>query len=206
MRGDFPEDRPKDIWLNQPTETPTMTLKLIQQRSRDLRSTTRRKLFGALVGPVATAILYVFGMKEFTALRQTLQPLFAAAFAWSLAGLYFLNRGMWSAVMPADAGLITGLEFCRREIERQRDLVRRSLVWSFAPIMLAMGAFILALAMVSTKAKGLFPNGLPFLIAIAVWIFAYFIIRLREQRELQRGIDDLNDMEKENHARGDHKQ
>jgi hypothetical protein len=101
-------------------------------------------------------------------------------------------------MMPEDAGLSTGLEFCRREIDRQRDLVRRVLLWSLGPVMLAIGTFILALAMVSTKDTGLIPNGLPFLIAIVVWIFAYFNIRLREQRELQREIDELNDIEKEN--------
>jgi hypothetical protein len=175
-----------------------MTLKLIQRRSRDLRARTRRKLLGTLVGPFAAGLFYAYGMKEFAPLRQVLQPLFAFALAWSLAGLYFLNRGMWSAVMPGDAGLSTGLEFCRREIERQRDLVRRVLLWTFGPIMLTIGTFILALAMVSTKDKGLFPNGLPFLIAIVAWIFAYFAIRVREQRELQREFDELNDIETEN--------
>jgi hypothetical protein len=198
MLGDLPGDGPKNIWLNQPTEIPTMTLKLIQQRSRDLRARTRRKLLGTLAGPLAAGLFYAYGMKEFASLRQVLQPLFAFALAWSLAGVYFLNRGMWSAVMPADAGLSTGLEFCRREIERQRDLVRRVLLWTFGPIMLTIGTFILALAMVSTKHRGLLPNGLPFLGAIVVWIFVYFIIKVREQRDLQREIDELNDIEKEN--------
>ena len=198
MRGNLPGDGPKDIWLNQPTEIRTMTLKLIQQRSRDLRGRTRRKLLGTLAGPFAAGLFYAYGMKEFPSLRQVLQPLFALALAWSLAGLYFLNRGMWSAVMPGDEGLTTGLEFCRREIERQRDLVRRVLLWTFGPIMLTIGTFILALAMVSTKERGLFPNGLPFLIAIVVWIFAYFTVRVREQRQLQQEIDELNGIEKEN--------
>jgi FtsH-binding integral membrane protein len=200
MRDDLPGDGPKNIWLNQRTEAPTMTLKLIQQRSRDLRAKTRRKLLGTLAGPLAASLFYAFGMKEFAPLRQVLQPLFAFALAWSLAGLYFLNRGMWSAVMPGDAGLSTGLEFCRREIERQRDLLRRVLLWSFGPVLLAIGTFILALAMVGTRDRGIFPNGLPFLILIVVWLVGYFIVRLREQRELQREIDELNDIEKENHG------
>jgi hypothetical protein len=199
MRDDLPGDGPKKIWLSQPTETPTMTLKLIQQRSRDLRAKTRRKLLGTLAGPLAASLFYAFGMKEFAPLRQVLQPLFALALAWSLAGLYLLNRGMWSAVMPGDSGLSTGLEFCRREIERQRDLLRRVLLWSFGPVLLAIGTFILALAMVGTRDRGIFPNGLPFLIFIVVWIVGYFIVRLRDQRELQREIDELNDIEKENH-------
>lgn len=200
MRGDFPGDGPKNIWLNQSTEIPTMTLKLIQQRSRDLRARTRRKLLGTLAGPLAAGLFYALGMKEFAELRQVLQPLFALALAWSFAGVYFLNRGMWSFVMPGDLGISTGLELCRREIERQRDLVRRVLLWAFGPIMLAIGTFILALAMVSTKERGLFPNGLPFLILIVVWIFAYFTIRFREQRQLQREIEELNNIEEENRA------
>jgi len=198
MRGDLPGDSPKDIWLNQPTERPTMTFKLIQRRSRDLRARTRRKLLGTLAGPLAAGLLYAYSITEFAPLRQVLHPLFAIALAWSLAGLYFLNRGMWSAVMPGDAGLSTGLEFCRREIERQRDLARGVLLWTLGPIMLAIGTFLLALAMVSPNPRGLFANGLPFLIAMVVWTFAYFAMRFREQRELQREIDELHDIQEEN--------
>jgi Flp pilus assembly protein TadB len=129
-----------------------------------------------------------------------LQPPFAFAFAWGLAGLYFLNRGMWSAVMPGDLGLNTGLEACRLEVERQRDLQRRSLVWSFGPAMLAVATFVLALALVSPGIRGIIPNGLPFLIVLVVWIVSFFVIRSREQRELQRELDELKDLEMENRS------
>ncbi|HWE48679.1 MAG TPA: hypothetical protein VG273_02760 [Bryobacteraceae bacterium] len=137
-------------------------------------------------------------MKEFAALRQVLQPLFIAALAWSLAGLYFLNRGMWSSPMPGDAALSSGLEFCRRQIERQRDLVRRALLWSFGPVMLAIGTFVLALVMISKRERGIFPNGLPFLILVAVWVVWGFVIRSREQRQLQREIEELRRFESDN--------
>lgn len=198
MRDDLPGNGPKNIWLNQPTEKPTVTLKLIQQRSRDLRAKTRNKLLRTLAGPLAVGLFYAFGIREFAPLRQVVQALFAFALAWSVAGLYFLNRGMWTTVMPGDAGPSTGLEFCRREIERQRDLLRRVLLWSFGPVLLTIGTFILALAMVGAKDRGIFPNGLPFLALIVVWVVAYFIIRFREQGELHREIDELNDIEKEN--------
>jgi hypothetical protein len=105
---------------------------------------------------------------------------------------------MWSDVMPADAGLSTGLEFCRREIKRQRDLVRRVLLWTFGPIMLTIARLFSRSQWSVRKDRGLFPSGLPFLIAIVVWIFMYFTIRVREQRDLQREIDELNDIETEN--------
>ena len=53
------------------------------------------------------------------------------------------------------------------------------------------------LAIVSTD-RGLFPNGLPFLTLVVVWVFVYFVIRVREQRELQREIDELNDIASDN--------
>jgi hypothetical protein len=100
--------------------------------------------------------------------------------------------------MPGEVGLNTGLEVCRLEIERQRDLVRRLLVWSFGPAMLAIATFVLALALVSTRERGIIPNGLPFLILMVVWIVSWFVVRLNEKRGLQRAIDELKEIEMEN--------
>ena len=151
-----------------------------------------------MTAPLAAAIFYVLSKTAFPALRQVLQPPFLFAAAWGLAGVYFLNRGMWSAVMPGNVGLNTGLKACRLEIARQRDLARRVLVWSFAPLMLTVATFILALALIPPRGRGIFPNGLPLLIVLVVWVVLFFVIRLREQRELQREIDELKDIEMEN--------
>lgn len=198
MRDDSPENDPRKIWQNQPTEPSVMTLEKIRQKVRELHAKTRRQLLGTLAGPLATLFFYAFGMKQFPRLQQVLQPLFAFALASSLAGLYFLNRGMWSAAMPGDAGFSSGLESCRREIERRCYLLRRVLLWSFGPLLLAIGTFILALAMIGSGDRGIFPNALPFLTLIGIWIIGYFVVRLREHRELQRDIDELSDIEREN--------
>ena len=100
--------------------------------------------------------------------------------------------------MPGDAALSTGLEFYRREIERRRHLFRRVLLWSFAPVLLTFGAFILTLAKIGVGDGGIFPNAMPFMTLVVIWIAAYFIIRMREQRELRREIDELNEIEREN--------
>jgi hypothetical protein len=198
MRDELPGDDLKAFWQNQPTGTYTMTLKLIQSKARELQAKTRRQLLGTVAGPLASAFLYAFGIREFPPLEHVLHPLFAFALVWSLVGLYFLSRGMWSTVMPADAGLSTGLEFCRGEIERRRRLLSRVLLWSLGPVLLAIGTFILALALIGSKDKGIFPNGLPFLALVVIWIFGYFVMRVREQRELKREIDELNDLESDN--------
>ena len=175
-----------------------MISKLIAQKSHELRTRTRRGLMGTVPTPLVLGIFYWYSMKSFPALRQVLQPPFLFAVAWGLAGVYFSNRGMWSAAMPGDLGLKTGLQACRLEIERQRNLARRVLVWSFAPLMLTVATFILALALIPPRGRGIFPNGLPFLIVLVVWIVLFFVLRSREQRKLQREIDELKEIEMEN--------
>jgi hypothetical protein len=175
-----------------------MAMTLIRSKARDLHAKTRRQLLGTVAAPLAAAFLYVFAIREFTALEHVLHPLFAFTLLWSLVGLYLLNREMWSTVMPGDAGLSTGLEFCRDEIERRRYLLRRVLLWSLGPVLLALGTFILALAMIGTKDRELFPNGLPFLALVVVWILGYFVARAREQRELKRELDELDELEEAN--------
>jgi hypothetical protein len=196
MRDDFHDDDPKTIWQHQPTETSKMSLVLIRQKGRQLQAKTRRQRLGPLTGPFIVAFFYAFLIRQFPQLQQVLQPLSVVALAWSLAGLYFLNRGKRSGAMPGDAGFSAGLEFCRREIERQRDYFRRVLLWSFGPMLLAVGTVILVLAIV---ARGkIFANSMLFMTLLILWIATYFIIRIREQRELQREIDELNDIDREN--------
>lgn len=196
MRDDFPGDDPKNIWLNQPTEQSTMTLELLRQKARKLHARTRRQLLGTLAVPLSIGFFYAFAMKQFPQ-QPVLQPLFAFALTWSLAGLYFLNRGKWSGAIPEDMGFSAGIEICRREIARRRDYCRRVLLWSLGPVILAIGTFILALAIVA--GRGIFPNAMPFITLVAVWIAAYFfIIRVRERRELQHEIDELDDIERQN--------
>ena len=199
---DEPGDDVRGIWQNQPAETHTMTLKLIQSKARELRAKTRRQLRGTLGAPLAAALCYFLGTRLFPSPPPVMQVLFASALAWSLLGLYFLTRGMWSREMPSDAGLSTSLEFCRQELARRDRILRGALLWSFGPILLAIGALILGLAMAGTKERGILPNGLPFLVLVVVWIMAYLVIRLRERRGLQHELELLNEIDQENRKSG----
>ncbi len=119
------------------------------------------------------------------------------AIAWSLAGQYFLKRGVWSATLPRDAALSTGLESYRREVERRRYISGHFLLWSLAPVVLALATFIVPLLNLGIRKEMLF-NMIPFLVLSVLWIAGVFVIRVRDQRELQREIDELNDIEREN--------
>jgi hypothetical protein len=197
MRNDFHGDDPRTIWQGQSIETSTMTLEKIRHTARELQAKTRRERLRILTGPLIVAFCYVFCTKEFPPLQKVIHPLFALSLVWSLIGAYFLNRGKWAGPMPGDTGVSAGLEFCRREIELRRDHFRRLLLWGFGPVLMAIGTIVLSL--VAVGGKEVFPKGMPFLTLVVVWIAGYFFVaRVRQQREFQREIDELNAIEKEN--------
>ena len=194
MQTDFHGDDPRKIWQDQRTETPAVSLILIRQKVRELQGRRRRQVFGSVVVPVVVAFFYAFSVKQFPHLQQTLHLLFVIAVIWSLAGIYFMNRGKSSGEMTEHAGFSTGLDFCRREIERQLSNFRRVLLWSLGPILLAIGTFVVAIA----SATSIFPKGIPFIALVVLWIAAYLLIVARQQRDLQRELDELKKIEMEN--------
>lgn len=195
MRDDVSENDPKTIWKSQAGETSMMLLeKVLHQKARALQAKTRRERLGNIA-----ALLVVIG---FAAMSRFAQPptrpqtiVFALAIGWALAGQYFTNRRVWSARSVGDAAPVTGIEFCRYELERQRDLYGRFMPWSFGPIILAIGTFIFPVVRNALAHKGLLPPTVPFTILLVVWIACLFVVRMRRQRELQRDIDELDELE-----------
>jgi len=177
-----------------------MTLEKIRKKVRELHAKTRRQLLGNLVVPFIVVAFYGFGIKQFH--HPVLRSAFAVAIVWSLAGLYFLNRGMWSAMLPAEAALSTGIESYRREVERRRSLSGRFMLWGFGPVVFAIATLIMLILSLGIGSGMLLKQALlktsPFLTLTVIWIVSFFVIRMRRQRELQREIDELNEIERAN--------
>ena len=200
MLNDSSGHDPRAIWQNQPTEPSAITLEKIRQKVQELHAKTRRQLLGNLVVPFVVVAFYGFAIKQFH--HPVLRSVFAFAIAWSLAGLYFLNRGMWPAMLPGDAALSTGLESYRREVERRRSLYDRFMAWGFGPVVFAIATLIMLILSLGfgggISLKGTLLKMTPFLTLLVIWLVGFFVIRMRQQRELHREIDQLNDIEREN--------
>ena len=195
MQNDPSQNDPRKIWQNQPSELSTMTLEKIRQRARELHAKTRRELLKNIATPLI--VIAFAGLGIILGDNPLQRTAFALALFWSLTGQYFLNRGMWSATLPGGAST-TGLESYRREIERRRDLFRRALQWSFGPVFLVIAALILPIVAMGIRHQGPLRNMAPFLTLIIIWLAAVPVIRMRGQRELQREIAELNEIEKTN--------
>ncbi len=179
------ENDPKQLWQGQKTEVSTITLELVRERARELRAKTRNALLGWMALPLVVAGFG--GWAVVTVKGGTGQQVATGiAFAWSVAGLYFARRGMRD-----EAGMRTGLESYRRELERRRILHSRALRWVFGPLLLSIGAFVAPLA-----SQGMILRMIPFLSLVAIWIGAVFVMRVLEERELARELDVLREIEK----------
>jgi Flp pilus assembly protein TadB len=172
-----------------------ITLEKIRQKTRELHARTRRALLQGILVPLIVIFVAGYGIAWFDG--PAVRAVFTFALVWSLAGQYLLHRGMWSATLPEDAGLSNGLESYRREVERRRDLSSRFLSWALGPAVLAIAAFTVPLVSLGIR-KGVVLNMAPFLTLLVIWVVSVFVVRMRNRRELQREIQELNDIERAN--------
>ncbi|HXB71220.1 MAG TPA: hypothetical protein VNY05_23495 [Candidatus Acidoferrales bacterium] len=177
-----------------------MTLEKIRQKTQELHAKTRWDLIKSISGPLIVVVICGFGIRFPDPMPRAL---LGFAIAWSLTGQYFLHRGMWPTTLPGDAALSTGLESYRREVERRRFLFGRFMLWQFGPMVFAIAILVTLITNLGIRNRGLLLKGAllnmsPFLALLVIWVAAVFVIRMRQQRELQREIDELNDMERAN--------
>ncbi len=197
MQNDPSGNDPRTIWQSQPRGISTVTLeKMIRRRAQKLHKKTVRDRLGSVAGPVCTIAFSALG--NALGYNPVQRVLFALAIAWSLAGVYVLNREKWQAGLAGDAALATGLEFCRREIERLRYFHRQFLQWVFAPIVLAIGALVVPQMGSGFRSGGTIAKMIPFLTLLALWMVGVLVIRRVRWKELRQDIDELNDIEREN--------
>jgi len=196
MANDSSGNDPKSIWQSQPRGISTVTLeKMIRRRAGKLHRKAIRERLGSIAGPLCTVAFSVFGIA--LAYNPMQLAAFAIAVAWSVAGMYVLNRGTWQGRLAEDAALATGVEFCRREIERGIYVQRQFLLWVFAPIVLAVCAFVAPHLASGLRDRAL-AKSIPFFSLFTLWVILLFVFRRLRWKELRCEIEELNDIEKEN--------
>ena len=198
MPIDSSANDPRTIWQSQPTEPSKMTLVMIRHKTQQLQEKTRRELLSEtavllfLVGCEGVGLWWVHS--------AVLRPAFALAIVWTLAGLYLVDRRNLSGAAEIEVSLSTGLESYRREVERQRYLSSRFLRWTFAPTLLAIVALSTYLLTIAMHHPGFLRAEMPFFTLLGLWFVLLFLLRMRKQRDLQRELDQLSEVERSNNS------
>jgi hypothetical protein len=193
MPDEFPD--PKKIWQEQHTEAIEMSLEEIRRKAHQFHAKGKWKaVIGIVIG---IALCGVFAGAFAKAQYLVLRIGWALLSLWCLFSAYQAYKWIWPSSLAADATVGTSLEFYRRELERRRDYVqhiwrRSGLWWCF----LGLALVILPAMMASLKNPRLLLNAAPFFVLLSVWFVAFFSIRKRQRRGLQREIDELNALQR----------
>lgn len=191
---------PRKIWQDQPREPSKITMTLIRQRAQDLHAKTRRTLINSVISHVAALLGCIVGTVLSPSPGQRIA--YAVGAIYAVAGATITHRGMWTEPMAGDSGLTTGIEFCRRELERHRALFSRALVWVSGPLIFVAGAYLVPALVASVYANAhanprVLAKAIPFFVLLGVWLVVMMFIRVKQKHGLRREIDDLNEIEKE---------
>ena len=191
-----PNNGLKNVWQNQKVEGIRMSAEDIRRKAGKFRKKifwrNAREYVAALV--VVTFFGYQFGHATDTLTRVGLGLTIAGmvSVAWQL-----YRRGS-SRSLPTEMGLASGLEFFKRELERQRDLLRSVAKWYLGPLI--PGLLVILVGTARANPRHLPYIGLFFAGYCLLVVFGFVLIwKLNQQGagKLQRRIDELDALQKQ---------
>ena len=197
MPNELPGNDPKKIWQNQPTERIKMSLDEIRRKAQKLYAKARM----AAIAWIAIGIFLSVAFGRASAGAREMLPRigWGVLSLWGLYGAWQAYRWIWPGRLAPGATLSTSLDFYRKELERQRDYGRQ--IWrrsGLAAAFLGVGLVVAPGMIQVVKTPRLLPNVAPFFVLLIVWLVSFLVLRKRNQQNLQREIDELNALEKEN--------
>ena len=189
MPNDPLPDDLRNVWQNQPVENAPMPLEEIQRRAlRFEKRIDRRNLreyAGAAIG-IAAYTFYIFIFHSLVIRAGSV--LVIAGVLYVVVQLY--RRGS-SGSLPADLAITASIEFHRRELVRQRDLLRSVWRWYIGPIVPGLVVFSAGSMPPHSPVWAYFALALFFLVTLGgiVWL------NHRGAQRLDRQIAELDNLE-----------
>ena len=192
MPNETPQDDDlKQLWQQQHTEGVRMSLEQIQSNATSFQRTIRRRNAREYAAALLVVLFFAwrFSHTSDMLMRVSFGLLIASAIyvAWQLHAKGSVQP------LPKEAGLLSYLEFQRRELERQRNLLRSIWRWYLGPMI--PGLAVLLVAVARTHPGHLNRPGPLVALNALVFAAAFFAIaqlNRRAARKLQHRIDELD--------------
>ena len=194
MANDPAPDNMKKLWQEQKMETVPMSLDEIRSKARKYQSRIGWRNGREYAALALVGAFFAYSMaKPGPALLRVGEGLCIAA------GLYVawqIRRRGAARPVPADLGFATCLAFHRRELERQRDLLRSVWRWYLGPMVPGLAVIMLAGVMANPghlRHPKLFIASYAAVVALAFFVVGRW--NQRAARRLERQIDEIAALE-----------
>ncbi len=183
--------KPQELWQSQTEEETNLTLVDIHNKAEQFQTNIRRRNLREAISIIASTVIYC-GFLWF--LPGALTKLGAAL---TLAGMYFsfyqLYRDGSAREVPADAPAGDCVEFHRRELRRQRDLLRRVGPWQIGPILPGVVVFFAGVWQANVRdSEDAWIMGLSGALSLGVLGFVYWL-NVRAANKLDEQLRALDD-------------
>jgi hypothetical protein len=180
----MPSDELQTLWQCQPVTRTPIDLETLRRKASRLQGSVRaRNLRESVAGLVAIVVLTIFGLGKADLLQRASFALLAAGTAYVIWHLWRHGR---AAALPEDLALTDAVTFHRRELTRQRDLLRGVLRWYLAPF---LPGWVLG-ALHAAERSWIPAAGMLAIAGVSVW----FVRRINQQAAncLDRQIAELS--------------
>src|ERR1035437_2886193 len=184
----LPEDI-RNIWQDQPVENTPMPLEEIRRKARQFEKRIQRRNLREYAGAAIGIAAYTFYFFKFDS------PVIRAGCVLVVAGVLYVVVQLYKraspGTLPADLAFTASLEFHRRELVRQRDLLRSVWRWYITPIVPGLIVF----------SAGILPPHSPVWVYLLLALFFLVILggivwlNRRAADRLDRQITELDNLE-----------
>ena len=183
----LPDDL-RNVWQNQPLENIPMSLEEIRRKARQFEKRIKNRNLREYLGGALGVAIFTFDLFKFP------DPVARAGSLLIIAGIVFIMVQIYQRAspgkFPADLPLTDSLDFHRRELVRQRDLLKSVLWWYLAPIVPGLVVFAVGITPRQAAAAGALINAIP---VFCIFGAIYWVNR-RGALRLDRKIAELDSL------------
>src|SRR5450759_52396 len=185
----LPDDDIRNVWQNQPLENKPMPIDEIRSKAQQSEKRINRRNLREYIGGAIGIAIFTFYLFKFPS------PMARAGSLLIIAGIVFIMIQIYKRAspgrLPADLAPTASLEFHRRELVRQRDLLRSVLWWYIAPIIPGLVVFGAGVTPRHAAGAGAVINAVPLVCLFGLILWANHRAAVR----LDRKIAELDNLE-----------
>lgn len=178
----------RDIWQNQETEVMKLSIAELRAKAMKFQKGIRLRNLREQVACIFVIISFAgaYRMIPLTIPRIS----FALIIAGTVYVAWYLQARGAAPALPAEMGRSNCIDFYRRELEKQRDLLRNVWKWYLGPLIPGMALFVSWSIVIARPERRWFPIAFAAFCAVVFWGIGW--LNDRGARHIDRQIRELN--------------